>query len=483
VANTSPIRAAICLFIALAFVPLTAEATINSVTVETCRDYENADGYTYAEITIRGSVARADGIVGSYSVPAVIIYPRHGRGNRVGVVDWLNSAFYHFFPATTDFATFEFTRLATDGYLFEQGYTYLSIQWNKKVTEIFGPTVPNDGDPHNHLVYGSIEQSADAWTILLDAARLLKDPRAYPGHGPAPVKTVLSSGYSQGGALQLELLAEGRDPERVYDGHLIQMIGLACWKREDVGPDFGFFGDCSPLPTDGDHAPVIMLVSETDMTIYHPTMLGFGKSAFFTRNPTNPNWRQYEMAGIAHLPKPILAVGPSNQNTADARPIFRAAFDNLTKWTRGRHRGKPPASRYFEGSVATTDAFIPTLDADNHFAGGLRLPHVESAIHGRVAGAPLGRHTPINPLGVGPFEFIGGTFSPFTDAELLARYASRFQYVKRVRRAADHLAARGYITNDDRKALIAAAKEEQLPCGPEDDDGNDLQGETGCPSR
>jgi hypothetical protein len=106
-----------------------------------------------------------------------------------------------------------------------------------------------------------------------------------------------------------------------------------------------------------------------------------------------------------------------------------------------------------------------------------------SAIHGRVAGAPLGRHTPINPLGVGPFEFIGGTFSPFTDAELLARYASRFQYVRRVRRAADHLAARGYITNDDRKALIAAAKEEQLPCGPEDDDGNDLQGETGCPSR
>jgi hypothetical protein len=32
------------------------------------------------------------------------------------------------------------------------------------------------------------------------------------------------------------------------------MIGLTCWKREDVEPDFGFFGDCSPLPTDGKHA-------------------------------------------------------------------------------------------------------------------------------------------------------------------------------------------------------------------------------------
>ena len=87
---------------------------------------------------------------------------------------------------------------------------------------------------------------------------LLKDPSVYPGSDrPARVATVLSSGYSQGAAAQLELLAEGLDPTRVYDGHLIQMIGLTCWKREDVAPHFGFFGDCSPLPTNGDHAPVI----------------------------------------------------------------------------------------------------------------------------------------------------------------------------------------------------------------------------------
>ena len=49
------------------------------------------------------------------------------------------------------------------------------------MTEIFGPTVPIDGQPHNHLVYGAIDQSADAWEILLDAARLLKDPSVYPG--------------------------------------------------------------------------------------------------------------------------------------------------------------------------------------------------------------------------------------------------------------------------------------------------------------
>ncbi len=458
-----------CLSVGLVVIPLTAEATIERIDVKASRDYKGADGYTYAEITIHGSVARADGSVGQYAVPAVVIYPPHGRGNGVGVVDWLNSAFYHFFPPVTEFGTFQFTLLATGNHLFEERYTYLSLQWDKAVTEIFGPAAPDDGLLHNHLVYGTIQRGADAWEILLDAARLLKDPRAYPGSdGPAPVATVLSSGYSQGAGAQLEVLAEGLDPGRVYDGHLVQMIGLACFKRDDVGPHFGFFGDCSSLPASGDHAPVILIASETDMLIFHPAVLGFGKGAFFTRNAANPNWRQYELAGVAHLSEPILPLGLPNQNAADARPVFRAAFDNLTRWTRGKHRRQPPAARYFEGRVDAADAFVPAVDADGHFAGGLRLPHVESRVHGAVAGAPLGRHTPLNPLGLDPFHpfvFISGTFTRFSDEELLGRYSSRCDYVKRVRRAANGLAGRGYITNEDRKALIAAAEAEPLPVG------------------
>ena len=167
-----------------------------------------------------------------------------------------------------------------------------------------------------------------------------------------------------------------------------------------------------------------------------------------------------------------------NQNSADARPIFRAAFRNLTKWTHGKRRETPPAARYFEGLVDGTDAFIPTTDLDGHFAGGVRLPHVESTVYERVAGAPLGRHTPVNPVSLDPPDplvFLGGTFTRFPDEDLVTRYPSRLQYVQRVIRAADSLAAGGYITNKDRKALIAAAEEEPLPCGPEDDDGNDLE--------
>jgi Alpha/beta hydrolase domain len=465
--NPTAWRAATCAAIALTLASTGVEAAMTSVTVNASRDYENARGYTYAEITVYGTVDRADGSVGVYAVPAVLIYPRHRRANRVGVVDWVNSAYYHFFPATTEFGTFQFTLLATEHFLFDEGYTYVSIQWDKAVTEIFGPTAPIDGQAHNHLLYGSIDRSADAWEILLDAARLLKDPSVYPGNdGPRPVATVLSSGYSQGAGAQLELLAEGLDPGLVYDGHLIQMIGLACFKREDVAPHFGFFGDCSPLPANGQHAPVIVLASETDMLIFHPTVLGFGKGAFFTRNPTDPNWRQYEMAGISHLPEPILPLGLPNQNTGDPRPIFRAALENLTRWAHGDHRESPPASRYFRGSIDATGAFVPMRDVDGHFAGGVRLPHVESMVDGHVAGAPLGRHTPLNPLGLDPFNpfvFISGTFTRFSDDELVARYRSRHKYIKRVKRAADHLAVRGYITNTDRTALIAVAEHEPLP--------------------
>ena len=202
------------------------------------------------------------------------------------------------------------------------------------------------------------------------------------------------------------------------------------------------------------------------MVAFHPTVLGFGKSAFFTRNEANPNWRQYEMAGSHICPNPSLRSTTSPTRTrADARPIFRAAFSNLTKWTHGRHREKPPAARYFRGRVDATDAFIPRIDLDGHFAGGVRLPHVESRASGRVAGAPLGRHTPVNPLGLDPFHpfvVLGGTFTRFSDDDLVTRYPSRHRYVKRVRRAADSLAARGYITNKDRTALIAAAKDEAL---------------------
>ena len=66
-------KAATCALIALTLAPISVEATITSVTVNTSRNYENTPGYTYAEITVDGTVDRTDGSVGVDAVPAVLI--------------------------------------------------------------------------------------------------------------------------------------------------------------------------------------------------------------------------------------------------------------------------------------------------------------------------------------------------------------------------------------------------------------------------
>ena len=297
-----------------------------------------------------GSVARADGSVGEYSVPAVVIYPRHG-GNRVGVVDWLNSAFYHFFPPTTEFGTFQFTLLSTGSYLFEKGYTYVSIQWNKAVTEIFGPAAPPDGQPHNHLVYGSIDRSADAWEILLDAARLLKDPSAYPGQsGPA----------AGGDGPELGVLAGRRPAARAARGGARSHQGL----RRTPGPDdrarvLEARGRRSALRLPGRLRRAARRAGATRPSwcwrrrpTWWPSTRPSSASGRARSSPAIrpiPAGASTRWPGSRICPNRSCSLGLPNQNTADPRPIFRAAFDNLTRWAHGPHRVKPPASRYFEG--------------------------------------------------------------------------------------------------------------------------------------
>ena len=174
-----------------------------------------------------------------------------------------------------------------------------------------------------------------------------------------------------------------------------------------------------------------------------------------------------------------MPLGVANQNNSDPRPAFRAAFKNLKRWTHGRNRRAPPPSLFFEGGVDANDRFTPESDIDGHFAGGMRLPHVFSVVHGHQAGAPLGLNAPLNPAGVGPFEFIGGTFTRFTDDAIVSRYKTRREYVARVQRATSDLAVKGYITMQDRKALVLRAREEPLPLviGSHDECGEDEEGD------
>lgn len=431
-----------------------------SVTIDEIRPFEDADGYIHVEATMRGTVERDNDSAGAYAVPIMVVYPDN-RGNGVGVVDWPNTSDLHNggYTATADRVSLGHLALrTTDGYLFENGYTYAAVQWDKAVTEHFGPSASDGAEQHNHLIYGTIEEAEDAFSILRDIAHFLRDPSALEGAADLmPVDAVLSFGFSQSATLQMEFLSRGenhRNEELAYDGHLLGKAGLLCWTFHNEAPAYGDLEPCNAPPVE-DGSKVIHVAAQGDVE----ALLYAGRSRF----PDNPNWRQYELAGVSHIPVPIASGLDENQNPASSKPVFRAAFHNLVRWVRD---GVPaPPSRFLEGTLNEDGTFDTALDEDGNALGGLRLPHLEQVIDGTVAGAPLGRYTGKHPNADPQLEtvrWIGGYFEPFTDEVRDTRYPDREMYVERVTRAADYLLEAGYILEKDRDTYVDEARRATL---------------------
>src|SRR5262249_49134228 len=159
-----------------------------------------------------------------YSVPLIMAFPaQDGRaGNGVGLVDVPNSADFVVTPdrPLTEENITQSALLATDDYLFREGYTYLSVQWNKTVTDRLGVDPP-PGRPR-HLGYGVIEMASDSTQILRDAIRLLRLPVSLGDLGqPEPVEHVLAFGYSQTAFVVNQFIDTGSNQDAhclFYDG-------------------------------------------------------------------------------------------------------------------------------------------------------------------------------------------------------------------------------------------------------------------------
>ncbi len=432
-----------------------------SVTIDETGVFPDAEGYTYAEATMHGAIERDDGSEGEYAVPLVLIYP-HDGGNGVGVVDWLNTVTLTLggFSAPADeWRPGQFALSTTGDYLFESGYTYVGVQWDKAVTDHFGSSPPDGGRHHSHLIYGTIDQPGDAFDILRHTADFLRDPSAFEGaDGPVPVDTVLSAGFSQTGMLQMTFLSRGknvRDGELVYDGHLLGKAGLICLAFDDEPPVYYRVEPCNEPPAE-DGSKMIHVAAQGDVEAFFRA----GRSRF----PDRTDWRQYELAGVSHLPATLIPGLDENQNPISSNPVFRAAFNNLARWVRADVAAPP--SRFLDGTLNPDGSFDTDLDADGNALGGLRLPHMERLIGGAVAGAPLGTYSGKNPeVNVDPqaepdievLRWIGGYFEPFTDAELAERYPDDEAYLQRITRAVDALLEAGYILEQDRDAYVQEA--------------------------
>ena len=506
-----------------------ASASNPTLTAEYCASLGafGRNAYTYVEGTMTGTVRGT----GSYSVPFILIYPEVGNG--VTLVDWPNTVLYDVYrdkdgnPSLCPhgsrdtglckvgsnnstnllqhFLMKPFGRTQMETYLYETGYTYFAIQWHKQVTDFHGPT-PSDGVTRRQLAFGTIDEATDHWEILTDAARVSKEATSFKGlpNKPAAKYTVMY-GFSQTAQLGLRFLSDPAGNHNkngaslFYDGFLLVRTVNICedlandstgYTGKPGGPSPGFQYDipCGIVPPSGD-AKVINIDSEADVL----------SGGFETRDDqdTNPNYRKWEVAGIAHITGvpgnfEHLSLGYTH-NTIESRQLDRSALAAMKAWL--ENDTAPPPSTNLSGTIGV-DGFMADRDADGNILGGLRLPHMRRILtDGNVVGAPMGKYTPLNnrifenPECIMPGQSSGsglptekqafpavyawcrlvniaGLFEPFND--LATRYPNEKERERLILASADALIAERYVLERDRESFLfpAAPDVPEPPVGP-----------------
>jgi hypothetical protein len=414
--------------------------------------------YTWVTAAMEGTVARDDGTTGRYRVPVSLMYPDRDP-NGFGFVDIVNSAdFEDYLDENAPMGKRKIYYVGDvifSDYLRREGFVYMSVQWARMVTEALGSD------------YGVIEDGRDGYEIIKDAAQFLRDPDGLEGDlvsRPPAVRHAIAFGQSQSASLLLELVRSGRNRNRdevlIFDGALAGVhAGCLVLNNNEtprpgpgpVIPTFSEFESCDTrFPEDG---KIISLLTESDLVAFRS----------YTTRHQSPSFRQYELAGVAHIPPSILGLeltGARRQNPISFRPVFKAMLRNLVEWI---ETGKePPDSRYIEGRIDSEGEFHYATDADGNVEGGVRLPHMPKVLpSGRQAGAPLGVYSGLDPDykdHVNFYAWIGGSFEPFSAEELAKRYPSREIYAELVESAAAALLADRFILDEDYEAYVASAK-------------------------
>jgi Alpha/beta hydrolase domain len=415
--------------------------------------------YIWVTAMMEGTVAREGGERGQYRVPVVLMYPDHNP-NGFGFVDVVNSAAFAVYkegeaPGGKRSVYYAGDLIFSD-YLRREGFTYIAVQWSRMVTDVLGAD------------YGVIEDGRDGYEIVKDAARFLRQPSTLEGavpFRPHAVGRVIGFGQSQTAFLLREVVRSRQNRETdgalTFDGIFAGVGGGLCAILNNdetlrpapgpTNPTFSKSVPCGdPLPEDGKYI-AIQTESDIDRLKGH-----------LSRHQT-PSSRQYELAGVAHIPPDIVdlrLIGATRQNPVSFRPVYKAMLRNLVEWIVAGT--VPPDSRYIEGTVEREGQVHFATDTNGNVTGGLRLPHMPTVLpNGERAGAPLGVYRGLDPDYLEPlnvFALLGGTFAPFPAQELAARYPSQEAYVQLVRNAAAALLADRLILQEDYDAYLQAAQ-------------------------
>lgn len=348
-------------------------------------------------------------------------------------------------------------------YLTREGWAYVGV--SAQATGVEGgasrlevPGVPavallplKEWDPER---YADLDHPGDAWSygIYSDVARLLRAPGDVdPLEGLVP-ETVVAIGESQSAGRMATYVNAVQPIDEVYDGFLIHSRGRS---GAALGDDPN---GAAPTPmairTDLD-VPVLQYETETDLL-----RLGF----LAARQPDSDAVRTWEVAGTAHADQSTLDygaasgamwnTGPASNpaatcgtiNNGPQQEVLRASLAALLGWI---DDGTPPPTSPL---IETTVDDIVT-DASGIAVGGIRTPAVDapiSALSGKGNASSV-------------FCSLFGQRRDFDAAELAARYGDHERYVAAVTDSADAAAEAGFLLEEERDDLVAAAEAARVP--------------------
>jgi len=299
--------------------------------------------------------------------------------------------------------------------------------------------------------YGSLQHPGDGFSfdIYTQVARALRaDPTLLGGR---TAERVIAVGESQS-AIALVTYVNGVQPlTRAFDGFFVHsraLVGLPLVGPGEYADLASGFGAVPAILRTDDPAPIVELQAEGDV-------VGV-LSSVSVRQPDDPTFRLWEVAGTAHADAFLL--GPlanatdcgAPVNEAPLHLVVKAAFAALERWVRGGEA--PPEAPRIEVTSGAPVAIV--RDPDGIARGGIRIPPVDVPVD-VLSGAP----------GPNPdlLCILLGSTTPLPPTRLAELYPSRASYEQRYAASTDATIAAGYVLADDRATLLAHADPARIP--------------------
>jgi len=298
--------------------------------------------------------------------------------------------------------------------------------------------------------YGTLDHPGDAYSydIFTQVARALRTGAGLSGLHP---EHLIAGGESQS-AFALVSYDDGVQPlTEAFDGFFVHSRGAVGLPFDTApggaaGIQNALNGTAALFRTD-QNAPVMDIQTETDVA----SIL----DSYAARQPDNPHFRLWEVAGTAHADAHLLGSTAkyincgAPINDGDMYIVAQAAWHALTVWV---DKGTPPRTA---PRIDVTAGPTPTVqrDADGIALGGIRTPPVDVPV-AAVSGVP------------GPIPsticLLLGSAKPLTAARLAQLYPSRAAYLQKFTADADATIQAGFALAEDRATLLAFAEPQRI---------------------